>query len=309
MHEYTSTNLIVHPDISLDPDVIVEVTPEQAGWEYVHFQVRRLNAGMTWPLDTGEHELAIVVLSGRLHVSSDRGEWPYIGERDSVFSGLPSALYLPHRTSLTINAETACEFAVALAPTDEDHLPRLITPDEVTTEIRGGDNATRQINSILPPGFPCQRLVVVEVYTPGGNWSSYPPHKHDVHKTDRAGTILEADLEEIYYYKFDRPAGFALQRIYTSPESPLQQTGLSLDVALVAHDNDAVIVPEGYHPVAAAPGYTTYYLNVLAGSAQTLSSSDDPDYAWVKQNYRSRDPRIPMYEIQDYTFGDRLREV
>ncbi len=309
MHEYSPTNLIVHPDISLDPDVIVEVTPEQAGWDYVHFQVRRLHFAQTWHLATDDRELAIVVLSGRLHVSSDRGDWSHIGERVSVFSGLPSALYLPRRTSLTISAESACEFVVALAPTDEDHSPHLITPADVTTEIRGGDNATRQINSIIPPGFPCQRLVIVEVYTPGGNWSSYPPHKHDTHRTDRAGALLEADLEEIYYYKFDHPAGFALQRIYTSPESPLQQAGLPIDVALVAHDNDVVIIPEGYHPVTAAPGYTTYYLNVLAGSAQTLSSSDDPDHAWVKQSYRSRDPRIPIYEIQDYTFGDRLREV
>ncbi len=309
MHRYDSANLIVHPDTSTDPSVIVEVTPEQAGWDYVHFQVRRLSFEEIWHLTSDDHELAIVVLSGRLSIRSNHGEWSHIGERTSVFSGLPSALYLPRHTSLTVSAETACEFAIALAPTDEDHSPRLITPLDITTEIRGGDNATRQINSIIPPGFPCQRLVIVEVCTPGGNWSSYPPHKHDVHRTDRAGTILEADLEEIYYYKFDRPAGFALQRIYTSPESPLQQAGLPIDVALVAHDNDAVIVPEGFHPVTAAPGYTTYYLNVLAGSAQTLSSSDDPDYAWVKQSYRSRDPRIPVYAIQDYTFGDRLHEV
>nr|MBA2677951.1 5-deoxy-glucuronate isomerase [Ktedonobacteraceae bacterium] len=287
----------------------VEVTPEKAGWDFVHFQVRRLNSEGAWRLTTDESELAIVVLSGRLSVHSDRGEWLNFGERTNVFSGLPFALYLPRYTSLTVSAETNCEFAIALAPTDEDHSPHLITPFDVTTEIRGGDNATRQINSIIPPGFPCQRLVVVEVYTPGGNWSSYPPHKHDVHKTDRNGKVLEADLEEVYYYKFDHPDGLALQRIYTSPESPLQQAGLPIDVALVAHINDVVIVPEGYHPVTAAPGYTTYYLNVLAGSSQTLSSSDDSDYVWMKQNYRSRDPRIPIYEVEHYTIGDRLRKI
>ena len=88
-----------------------------------------------------------------------------------------------------------------------DHAPKLVTPADVTVEIRGGDNATRQINSIIPPGFACHRLVLVEVYTPGGSWSSYPPHKHDIHKADAAGNLLEADLEEIYYYKLDRPGG------------------------------------------------------------------------------------------------------
>ncbi len=309
MHRYDATNLIIHPDTSTDPSTIVEVTPEQAGWDYVHFQVRRLNTEETWRLTTDDFELIIVILSGRLSLHSDRGEWLHIGERPNVFSGLPFALYLPRHTSLTVSADIDSEFVIALAPSDEDHSPHLITPSDVTTEIRGGDNATRQINSIIPPGFPCQRLVVVEVYTPGGNWSSYPPHKHDVHKTDRNDTVLEADLEEIYYYKFDRPNGFALQRIYTASESPLQQAGIPIDVALVAHNDDVIIVPEGYHPVTAAPGYTTYYLNVLAGSAQTLSSSDDPDYAWVKQNYRSRDPRIPVYEVEHYTLGDRLREL
>jgi len=137
--------------------------------------------------------------------------------------------------------------------------------------------------------------VLVEVYTPGGSWSSYPPHKHDVHKTDAAGNLIEADLEEIYYYKLDRPEGYAFQRIYTDSESPLQQAGHPIDAVVLARDNDAVIVPEGYHPVASPPGYTTYYLNVLAGSAQSLANSDDPQYAWVKGCYTSRDARVPIY--------------
>ena len=197
-----------------------------------------------------------------------------------------------------VNAETACEFAVALAPTDQDHQPLLVTPGDIEIEIRGGDHATRQINNIIPPGFPCQRLVVVEVYTPGGNWSSYPPHKHDVHKTNPEGKVMEADLEEIYFYKFNRPEGFAFQRIYTAPESPLQRAGFPIDAVLLAGNNDVVLVPEGYHPVSSPPGYTTYYLNVLAGSAQSLANSEDPRYTWVKENYQSRDPRVPLYEIK-----------
>ena len=297
MHEYHSGNLIVHPGAAPDPDVIVEVTPELAGWDYIHFQARRLRAGHTWSFATGEYELALVPLGGTVSVDSDRGQWPRIGERENVFAGLPSALYVPRRTQFSVTAVTASEFAVAWVATDQDHPARLVTPAEVPTEIRGGDNATRQINGILPPGFPCHRLVIVEVYTPGGNWSSYPPHKHDIHRTDAAGTVLEADLEEVYYYKLDRPEGFAIQRIYTDPESPLHRAGRPIDVVLLAHDNDAVLIPEGYHPVTSPPGYTTYYLNILAGSAQSLANSEDPRHAWVRDQYRARDPRVPVYPL------------
>jgi 5-deoxy-glucuronate isomerase len=141
--------------------------------------------------------------------------------------------------------------------------------------------------------------VVVEVYTPGGNWSSYPPHKHDLHRTGPDGTILEADLDEIYYYRIDPAGGFALQRVYTGPESPLHRAGFPIDAAVVARDNDVVLVPEGYHPVSSPYGYTTYYLNVLAGSAQSLACSDDPRHARVKDAYRGRDPRIPIYHVPE----------
>jgi 5-deoxy-glucuronate isomerase len=137
--------------------------------------------------------------------------------------------------------------------------------------------------------------VVVEVYTPPGSWSSYPPHKHDVHRVAADGTLIEADLEEVYFYKIDRPGGFAYQRIYTDATSPLHQAGYPIDAVLIARDNDAVLVPEGYHPVVSAPGYTTYYLNILAGSAQSLANVDDPAHAWVKDAYHGRDPRVPIY--------------
>jgi 5-deoxy-glucuronate isomerase len=297
MRKYDLDNLIVHPGTSTDPEIVVEVTPEAAGWDYIHFQLRRLGTNHSWLYATGDHEMAIVLLSGSIRVESDRGQWSHIGGRDSVFHGLPYALYLPRHTSLTVTAETACEMAIALAPTDQDHEPHLVTPRDIEVEIRGGDHATRQINNIIPPGFPCHRLVVVEVYTPGGNWSSYPPHKHDVHKTNPTGNVLEADLEEVYFYKLDRPEGFAFQRIYTAPESPIQQAGFPIDAVLLPRDNDIVLVPEGYHPVSSPPGYTTYYLNVLAGSAQSLANSEDPRYTWVKEQYQSRDPRVPIYDI------------
>jgi 5-deoxy-glucuronate isomerase len=178
------------------------------------------------------------------------------------------------------------EVACAWAPTDRDYPARLVTPADVQIELRGGANASRQINSIIPPGFPCHRLVCVEVYTPGGNWSSYPPHKHDVHREAPDGTVLEADLEEVYYYRFDRPEGFALQRVYTGDGA--------LDAVVVARDHDLVLVPEGYHPVSVAFGYTCYYLNFLAGSAQSLAHSEDPAHAWVKTLWTARDPRVPV---------------
>jgi len=298
MYRYDSHNLIVHPNAAADSGVIVEVTPEQAGWEYIHFQLRRLPEHGTWTSSTDQNELAIVLMSGRVRVASNRGQWEHIGERENVFAGLPHALYLPRQTTFTVHAETTCEFAVAWAAVEQDTEARLITPQDIKTEIRGSDHATRQINGIIPPGFPCQRLVVVEVYTPGGNWSSYPPHKHDVHKTNSDGTIQEADLEEIYFYKIDRPEGFAFQRVYTDPESPLHQAGQPIDAALLARNNDVVLVPEGYHPVSSPPGYTTYYLNVLAGSAQSLANSEDPHHVWVKETYQTRDPRVPIYAVQ-----------
>ncbi|MBP7692855.1 MAG: 5-deoxy-glucuronate isomerase [Anaerolineales bacterium] len=295
---YTAEQLIVHPAAHPpEPEVIVAVTPEAAGWDTLAFQARRLAPGHSWRWATGQHELALVMLSGRAAVESNRGRWPALGERPNVFAGKPHALYLPPATEFTVTAATAAEFAVAWVSAPAAHAPRLITPADVAVEIRGGDHATRQINQIIPPGFPCGRLVVVEVYTPGGNWSSYPPHKHDVHTIDQHGTVTEADLDEIYFYKLDRPEGYALQRVYTGPDSPLQRAGYPIDAVVVARDNDAVLIPEGYHPVSAPVGYTVYYLNILAGSAHSLAASDDPRYAWVKHSYHTRDPRVPVYPL------------
>ena len=128
--------------------------------------------------------------------------------------------------------------------------------------------------------------MVCEVYTPGGNWSSYPPHKHDVHRKDSEDNLLEADLEEVYYYKIDKPEGYAIQRVYTDDRS--------IDSVVVAPNNDIVLVPVGYHAVSVAYGYNCYYLNVLAGSAQSLASCDDPAYAWIKETWTGKDERLPM---------------
>lgn len=292
---YSVENLVYRPVSDPDdPDKIVAITPEQAGWKYISFQARRLARGGRWSFSSGEHELAIVNLSGRYTVRSNRGEWTGVGGRENVFTGAAHALYLPRRTEFEIEAEEAGEFAVAWAPTDQDRAPWLIRPEDVAVSVRGGDHVTRQINNLLPPGSPVHRLVLVEVYTPGGNWSSYPPHKHDVH-IEEDGTIIEADLEEVYFYKFDRPAGYAFQRVYTEARSPLHRAGKPIDAVCMPEENCAVLVPEGHHPVASPPGYTTYYLNVLAGSAQSLANQEDARYAWVKDTYRKVDDRVPLY--------------
>jgi len=298
MRQYNRNNLVIHPGKADGTGLIVEVHPELAGWDTLHFQARRLPAGKSWSFETGESELALVLLGGSVDVESSRGTWTQVGRRSSVFSGLPHALYLPRQTVFTVTARTDSEFAAAWTAAGGDYSPRLVHPEEIGIEIRGGDNATRQINNIIPPGFPCSRLVVVEVYTPGGSWSSYPPHKHDLQKMNADGTLQEADLDEVYYYKFDRPEGYAFQHIYTAPESPLHQAGFPIDEVVTARENDVVLVPEGYHPVVAPPGYSAYYLNVLAGSAQSLAASDDPRYTWVKNSYQSRDPRVPVYPVE-----------
>ena len=293
--QYTTENLLVAPRTDLhDPDLILVVTPESAGWDLISFQARKLKAGNQWSFGSASNELAIVLLSGKISIHSTRGSWHDL-ERKDVWTSAATALYLPRNTEFTITAESDTEFAVTWVPTDEDHEARLIQPQDVPISVRGGDNMSRQINDLLPPGSSVHRLVLVEVYTPSGNWSSYPPHKHDVHIEDGAGHLIEADLEEVYFYKIDKPEGYAYQHVYTDDASPLQQAGFPIDALVLAKNNYAVLIPEGYHPVVSAPGYTTYYLNVLAGSAQSLANQDDPHYSWVKESYKGVDPRMPLY--------------
>jgi len=288
---YNASNLLIHPRLnSGEVGIVTQVTPASAGWTDLSFEVRRLARNGTWSHNTGDNEYVLVILGGVCSVTSDKGAWHEIGRRPDVFSGMPYTLYLPRRASFTLTAHTDLfEVAAGWASTDRDREPRLVTPADCGIEIRGGGSATRQIVNMVPPGFPCDRMVAVEVYTPGGNWSSYPPHKHDVHRVDDSGKILEADLEEVYYYKIDRPDGYAIQRVYT--------TDGKIDALMMARNDDVVLVPEGYHPVSAAHGYTVYYLNFLAGSAQSLANMDDPAQAWIKSTWKDRDPRVPIVSL------------
>ena len=255
--------------------------PQSYGFQFLSFAVRQLKPGEAFDSDTRNCELALVLLGGSCSVSSSRGEWKRGGRRPNVFSGMPYALYLPIDTRFTLTAHDDCDLALCYSRAEEPRAPALITPEDVEVEIRGAGNATRQINKIIRPEFDAHRLLVVEVYTPGGNWSSYPPHKHDHHAPP-----AEVDLEEIYYYRVNRPEGYAIQKVYT-PDRHIDET-------LTVRDGDMVLVPEGYHPVVAAHGYDVYYLNVLAGSARSMAASDDPDYAWVRDAWREKDPRVPL---------------
>lgn len=257
------------------------VTHDQSGFDYLTFRSLRLKKDESFADKTGTNELGIVVLGGRCSVESSAGSWLDFGERAHVFNGLPYALYLPIDTEFTVRAITECDLAFCFCKAEVKHPGRLIRPGEVEVEVRGGGNATRQINHILTPEFPAQRLLLVEVYTPSGNWSSYPPHKHDVHNPP-----AEVDLEEIYYYKVNHPDGYAIQKVYTPDRR--------IDVTLTVRDGELVLIPEGYHPVVAAHGYDVYYLNALAGSARSMAASDDPAYAWVRATWKDKDPRVPV---------------
>jgi 5-deoxy-glucuronate isomerase len=286
---YTADTMLIRSKDIGSIGVIAEVSAEQAGWQYLNMAARRLNKGDAYSGSTGDDEYAHVILGGICHVRSSQGEFSRVGRRPNVFNGMPWAVYLPRRTDFEIEALTdGFEVATCWVATDRDHPAQLVTPAQSDIELRGGRNASRQINSIMPPGFNCHRIIAVEVYTPGGNWSSYPPHKHDVHREDADGRILEADLEEIYYYKLDRPGGYAFQRVYTDDRR--------IDAVMMAQDNDIVLVPEGYHPVVSAYGYTTYYLNFLAGSAHSLANADDPAYTWVKKSWTEIDVRLPLVD-------------
>ncbi len=250
-------------------------------FQYLQLEVQRIPTGECLDGNTDSNELALVGLGGKFNLESTGGNWSDIGSRANVFKGMPWAVYLPIRTKFAVKALSDCEIAFCYCRADVSYPATLIQPSNVRVEIRGGANATRQINHIITPEFAADRLLIVEVYTPSGNWSSYPPHKHDVHNPPG-----EVDLEELYYYRIDRPEGYAIQRIYTRDRR--------LDETLTVRDGDLVLIPEGYHPVVAAHGYNLYYLNILAGSARSMAASDDPDYGWVRNTWREQDPRVPI---------------
>jgi len=264
-----------------------EIIAEDAGWEFLNFNARILKKGQVWKGFTGENEYGIILLSGDYSVKTDQGNWKTRNGRKHVFDGIAHTLYLSRNTEFELTAESEIlDIALGWCETTEDHPAQFKEPTKSVIEIRGGDNATRQINSLIEPGFDCQRLVSVEVYTPSGNWSSFPAHKHDERILDNDGNLIEARLEETYFYKTDKPQGYAIQQIYTGDRS--------LDEIAVARNNDVVMVPKGYHPVVAGHGYNIYYLNFLTGSDQSLANTNDPDHEWIYDSWSGKDSRIPL---------------
>jgi 5-deoxy-glucuronate isomerase len=267
--------------------VYQKVHAADAGWKHLGFEARLMRKGETWEGNTGENEFGIILLSGNYSVVSDKGSWQTVNGRKNVFAGIAHTLYLPRHTRFTVTADSeVLDIATGWCLATADFPAKFKKPEDAAIEIRGGDNATRQINSLIEPGFGASNLVAVEVYTPSGNWSSFPAHKHDERKTDSNGNLTEAVLEEFYFYKIQKEEGYAIQQVYTSDNS--------INELMQLRNNDIVMVPKGYHPVAAAHGYNCYYLNFLAGSDQSLASTPDPDHEWIFHSWKGKDARIPM---------------
>ena len=261
------------------------LTPEQAGWRYTGLRVIRLAPGESRELETGSREMLVLPLAGGCTVDADGQRFDLRGRPD-VFSALADYCYVPPGVGAGVTSELGAEIALPFAEAEARCPVAYGAVDPAAVEIRGAGAATRQITNLFTAGrTQAHRLVVVEVLTPGGNWSSYPPHKHD----EPGGA--EAVLEEIYYFRIRGRDGFGVHRTYTADGE--------LDETVVVRDGDAFLIPRGYHgPCVAPPEFTMYYLNVLSGpsDARSLAFSDDPAYAWIRDSWRTLppDPRVPL---------------
>jgi len=248
---------------------VVHVTPESAGWTYVGFDLYRLAPGETASDKTGDREVCIVFIGGRGKATAGGSDFGMLGERSDVFSGKPHSLYVPAGSEWKIAAETPLELAVCSSPgIAGSRPPRVIAPADLSVITRGKGSNIRYVTNIISEDDPADSLLVVEVITPAGNASSYPPHKHD-----RDAFPEETQLEEVYYHRLNPPQGFGFQRIYTDDRT--------LDVAMTIEDGDVTLVPRGYHPCAALHGYDLYYLNVMAGPKHAWRFHNDPAHEWM----------------------------
>ena len=246
---------------------VLRVSPERAGWRYVGFEAYRLTGSTRIGRRLEGREACVVVLGGACVVRCERGVWT-LGERATPFDGPPAAAYLPPGTTFELTAPTGAEVAIGTAAATEGPPARALPANEVRVEIRGTGAMERRIHHILMEDRPASSLLVTEVVTPGGHWSSYPPHKHDTPDPPR-----ETQLEETYYHRLRDGRGFGVQRVYTDDRS--------LDETVAVQDGDLVLVPRGYHTVSAAPGYDLYYLNVMAGPRREWKVTFDSDHRWL----------------------------
>ena len=255
-----------------------QITPHSAGWKYVGFELYDVQAGQPLSLQQAGRELCLVVLSGSASVKVGEQRWNGVGGRGSVFDEqAPGVVYVPAGASAEVLADTVVELAVCSAPgqsNDQSNEPgnsgraRIIDDAMMSQEVRGQGSNTRYVRNILTESQPADSLLVVEVITPAGNWSSYPPHKHD-----RNALPEESQLEETYYHRLNPSSGYVHQRVYTDNRS--------LDETVSAEDRDVVLVPQGYHPVGVPHGYTSYYLNVMAGPVRAWRFANDPAHEWL----------------------------
>lgn len=294
-------------DVNLDPDELVRVTPEMADWDYCGLRVVRLHPGVARTVATGNSEVLVLPLAGRLMVEVAAADTPDAAEnsfqlqgRDSVFTRITDFAYAGRDSVLVLISDEGAEVALPSAVCTTRRAAVYVTAEQVPVEIRGAGSATRQVTSFGVPGVfdHPERLITCELITPPGNWSSYPPHKHD------ATADCPVANEEIYLYRIAgqdqvTPSrnGFGVHRTYTGPEHA--DAGLAdIDDRFEVRDLDVVLVPHGYHgPCVAAPGYPMYYLNVMAGSGtRALLFCDDPDHAWIRDSWGddTTDPRCPV---------------
>jgi len=280
------SDLLIHPNPQ-ENGVYQSVNPSSANWEFLSFEARKMKSNQSWEFETNENEIAIVLLSGNFKVTSNKGNWETLNGRKNVFSGVAHTLYLPRKTNFTLTCTSEfLDIAYGWCMADENFKPKFITPEKTPMVIFGGDNATRQFNDLVPPGFGCSRIISREVYTPSGNWSSFPAHKHDERILDDKGRVIEPKQEETYFYKFEKSEAYAIQQVYTK--------GKEIDEILRPKNDDCVLIPKGFHPVVAEHGYHCYYLNFLAGTDQCLENTTDPDHEWIYNSWSFKDNRLPL---------------
>jgi 5-deoxy-glucuronate isomerase len=268
-----------------DGDWAVHITPEAAGWSYSGLRVLELAPGGEATFATEQDEFVVLPLAGSCDVACD-GEAFTLAGRESVFTGLTDFAYVPRDAQVRVSSPGGGRFALAGARAERRLTARYVAAGDIAVELRGAGQASRQVNNFCSPdACEADRLIAVEVLTPGGNWSSYPPHKHDEASAD------ESALEEIYYFEV-ADGGPAYQRVYTSG------AGREIDVCAEVATGDVVLIPFGYHgPSMAAPGYDLYYLNVMAGPGERVwRFCDDPAHAWVRDTWTGQpiDPRLPL---------------
>lgn len=251
---------------------IQDITPENAGWGYVGFGLYRLQKGETASELTGDREVILVLVEGKARINAAGQDWGELGERMSLWEKTPPhALYVPNDNSWTAEATTECLLAVCSAPGIGGHAAQRLGPEGISLETRGKGTNTRYINNIAMEGRDvADSLLVTEVFTPNGHWSSYPSHRHD---EDNYPDITY--LEETYYHRISPENGFGIQRVYTEDGS--------LDETMTVKDGDVVLVPKGHHPCAAPYGFEMYYLNVMAGPLRKWRFKPDPAVAWIME--------------------------